>query len=366
MTRSRIGRGHTAVVRGAILILSLALAPHSAAAAGTAPTQAAGTIPLGDTTAPPTGPIQIDSSAYGYSTGTATAFNWNQNVVLGGPNSLIVVGLVVRTVSANTATFSVSDNSTALTPVGTGTFSTAIASADHTLRVEMFAGINAPVGANNLAVSNPAGGTALACSIAFSGVDSSTPIAGSGAANAYTSGGPPANLIGLSTPSAVSGQVFTSVFGEPYTTAPVGAGAAQSSYCGQAFSTATPSLITYGDTHYISPTDSGEIWRGDGTQPLVVLAGMVINPQPQGPTAARISRFSVRQNADRTVFIWRAANHAGIAGFSVYAGGRRVNRQLVGVRRKGLYRLVVAHSVPGPYTLRVVMANGRYHELGVG
>ncbi len=366
MTRSRIGRARTTVGWAIILVLSLALGPHSAAAAGTAPTQAAATIPLGNGTASATGPIQIDSAAYGFSTGTATTFNWNQNVVAGGPNTLIVVGLVVRTASANAATFSVSDNATALTSVGTGTFSTAIASADNTLRAEMFAGINAPRGPNDLTVSNPAGGTAIACSVAFSGVDGSTPIAVSGADNAYTSGGPPADLIGLSSPSAVSGQVFTSVFAEPYTTTAVGAGAGQTSYCQRAFGSTTPSLITYADTHYISPSDSGEIWRGDGNQPLVVLAGMVINPQQANPTAARISRFSVRRSVGHTVFIWHAASHAGIAGFSVYATGRRVNRQLVRVRPNGLYRLVIDRSVPGPYTLRVVMANGRYHELGVG
>lgn len=366
MTRSRIGQARTAAGGAILLMLSLALTPHSTAAAGTAPTQAAGTIPLSTVAASATGPIQIDSTAYGFSTGTATAFNWNQNVVVGGPNTLIVVGLVVRTAPANMATFSVSDNATALTPVGTGTFSAAIASADNTLRVEMFAAINAPSGANNLAVSNPAGGTALACSVAFCGADGATPIAVFGAANAYTSGGPPANLIGLGSPSAVSGQVFTSVFAEPYTTAPVGAGAGQNSYCQQAFPTTTPSLITYADTHYVSPSDSGEIWKGDGNEPLVVLAGMVINPRQANPTASRISRFRVRRSVSRTVFIWHAASHAGIAGFSVYAAGRRVNRQLVRVQRTGLYRLIIDRRVSGPYTLRVVMADGRYHELDVG
>jgi len=366
MMRSRIGGVRTAVGCGAVLVLSLALTPHSAAAAGTAPTQAVATIPLGNATASAAGPIRIDSTAYGFSTGTAASFDWTQNVVLGGPNTLVVVGLTVRTASANSATFSVSDNNTALSPVGTGQYSTAIASADNTLRVQMFAGINVPGGANTLTVSNPGGGTALACSVAFSGVDSTTPIAGSAAANAYNSGGPPANLIGLGYPSAVSGQVFTSVFGEPYTTTPVGAGAGQNSYCQRAFATAAPSLTTYADTHYISPTDSGEIWRGDGTQPLVVLAGMVINPQQQNPTAARISRSSVRRTLRRTVFTWHATRQGGIAGFAVYAGKRRVNRQLLGVRRSGRYRLVIDRSVTGPYTLRMVMANGSSIRLGLG
>lgn len=83
-----------------------------------------------------------------------------------------------------------------------------------------------------------------------------------------------------------------------------------------------------------------------------------------GPTAARISRFTARRQqltgrGALVVFRWRMSGSEGLAGFNAYAGTHRLNRQLIPVHRSRSYHYEAPWSRGGPFSLQVVLVDGR-------
>jgi hypothetical protein len=122
---------------------------------------------------------------------------------------------------------------------------------------------------------------------------------------------------------------------------------------------------SFGSPQYFSldPT-SGAVadFNGDGS-PDLALPGhsgglnVVLNGT-SGPTAVRIARFTARRHGVVLTFSWRVSTAAHIAGFDLYAGGRRLNRQPIGVHPSGSYRYTARYAGAGPYVLRAVLDDG--------
>lgn len=79
-------------------------------------------------------------------------------------------------------------------------------------------------------------------------------------------------------------------------------------------------------------------------------------PTRSTPTVARISHFSTHRHGPRLMFTWHVADASGLAGFNLYAHGKRLNEALVSVHRSREYR-VSARWTKGPYAVRPVLTN---------
>jgi len=78
------------------------------------------------------------------------------------------------------------------------------------------------------------------------------------------------------------------------------------------------------------------------------------------PTAALVAHFRVAHTAHTVVFHWQVASTTGILGFSLTAGARQLNRELIPVHA-GSHSYRYASRVPGSigrYVLHVILRDG--------
>jgi hypothetical protein len=76
------------------------------------------------------------------------------------------------------------------------------------------------------------------------------------------------------------------------------------------------------------------------------------------PTLARIGSFTAARRAGIISFRWQAPYSAGIVGFDLYRGNRRLNHHLIPVHTARQYRYQVHDTGPGPFSLSVVLTSG--------
>jgi hypothetical protein len=76
-----------------------------------------------------------------------------------------------------------------------------------------------------------------------------------------------------------------------------------------------------------------------------------------GPTLAAVSRFTVTRHQGTVLFHWRAAQHATVLGFSVYAGTHRLGT-MIPVHASSRYSYRAHWSGAGPFTLRALLRDG--------
>lgn len=78
------------------------------------------------------------------------------------------------------------------------------------------------------------------------------------------------------------------------------------------------------------------------------------------PTLVPVGRFTAHRAGAITTFRWKVALANGIVGFNLYAGKQRLNAHLIPRHAASSYSYrahLARHS--GPYTLAVVLTNGR-------
>lgn len=80
---------------------------------------------------------------------------------------------------------------------------------------------------------------------------------------------------------------------------------------------------------------------------------------PGSPTAARVARFSAIRHGSAVNFSWRLIGTSGILGFDLYAGQRRLNPREIRATNRHEYHHRVRTLKRGPFTLRVILTNGR-------
>jgi len=67
----------------------------------------------------------------------------------------------------------------------------------------------------------------------------------------------------------------------------------------------------------------------------------------------------VRHAGSRTLFRWQVDQTAEIVGFNLFRGTHQLNRSLVRVHTALRYHYTVRHAGHGPYTLHIVLTDGR-------
>jgi len=77
-----------------------------------------------------------------------------------------------------------------------------------------------------------------------------------------------------------------------------------------------------------------------------------------GPTDARLRHFTVARHGDRVDFHWHMADGKGVAGFELYAAGRRLNRETIRPHRAKTSDASATWKGEGPFALHVVMRDG--------
>ncbi len=77
------------------------------------------------------------------------------------------------------------------------------------------------------------------------------------------------------------------------------------------------------------------------------------------PTATRIARFIATRDGSAMRFSWRLTETNGILGFDLYAGQHQLNPRLIRATSRREYHYRIRGLKRGPFTLRLVLANGR-------
>ncbi len=77
-----------------------------------------------------------------------------------------------------------------------------------------------------------------------------------------------------------------------------------------------------------------------------------------GPTDARLRHFTIARHGDRVDFHWHMADGKGVAGFELYAAGRRLNRETIRPHRAKTYDASATWKGEGPFALHVLMRDG--------
>jgi len=80
---------------------------------------------------------------------------------------------------------------------------------------------------------------------------------------------------------------------------------------------------------------------------------------PASPTLARVARFSAIRHGATVNFSWRLTRTSGILGFDLYAGQHRLNPHLIRGTSRKEYHYRIRGLKRGPFTLRVILTNGR-------
>ncbi len=77
-----------------------------------------------------------------------------------------------------------------------------------------------------------------------------------------------------------------------------------------------------------------------------------------GPTDARLRHFTIVRHGDRVDFHWHMADGKGVAGFELYAAGRRLNRETIRPHRAKTYDVSATWKGNGPFALHVLLSDG--------
>ncbi len=83
------------------------------------------------------------------------------------------------------------------------------------------------------------------------------------------------------------------------------------------------------------------------------------------PTAAYVTRFSARRSGPSVLLSWHTGVSKAITGFNVFADGRRLNARVIRTHATSEYRFS-AWGARGPYTLQVVLSNGKIVQVSTG
>jgi hypothetical protein len=75
-------------------------------------------------------------------------------------------------------------------------------------------------------------------------------------------------------------------------------------------------------------------------------------------TAARVVHFTVARKSAHTAFSWSMSDREGVLGFNVYAGRRRLNREMIKSHTAHSYRFTARNAGRGPFTLHTVLEDG--------
>jgi len=82
------------------------------------------------------------------------------------------------------------------------------------------------------------------------------------------------------------------------------------------------------------------------------------------PTAARVARFIATRDGAAVRFSWRLTESSGILGFDLYAGHLRLNPHLIRATSRHEYHYRIRGLRRGPFTLRMILTNGRQVTIG--
>ncbi len=148
----------------------------------------------------------------------------------------------------------------------------------------------------------------------------------------------------LQFPSTVASDTATSELGQPGT-----ANFTENGYNNQgpsAGSLANPSDITFDLAGNGYVADFGNNRLNEYTVPA-------------SPTLARVARFSAIRHGATVNFSWRLTRTSGILGFDLYAGQHQLNPHLIRATSRKEYHYRIRGLKRGPFTLRVILTNGR-------
>jgi hypothetical protein len=81
------------------------------------------------------------------------------------------------------------------------------------------------------------------------------------------------------------------------------------------------------------------------------------------PTAASVRTVRAVRSSDSITFRWRLASTAGVAGFDVYAGRRRLNKKLIPAHRSRDYRFTARSRARGRLMLWVILDDGGHEAI---
>jgi len=81
--------------------------------------------------------------------------------------------------------------------------------------------------------------------------------------------------------------------------------------------------------------------------------------QGSGPTAARVGQFHAARQGNVVRFSWRVTAGANLAGFSLMAGGQRLNARLIQVHASPLYRVHLRVMAGTRFQLQAVLRSGK-------
>jgi hypothetical protein len=82
------------------------------------------------------------------------------------------------------------------------------------------------------------------------------------------------------------------------------------------------------------------------------------------PTAVVVASFAAHRHGDSVTLRWRTASAAGLVGFDVFRGSRRLNARLIAARPAPAWYVFRAHARTGTFRLRAVFADGSKRWLG--
>jgi hypothetical protein len=102
-------------------------------------------------------------------------------------------------------------------------------------------------------------------------------------------------------------------------------------------------------------------WGTQSDQSVAVTLGTCNAPVSfvNTPTAVYATHFTVSRQGNVLSFHWRTSPTRLVAGFAVYAGGHRLNRQVIAAGQKHSYTYRTQYTGHGPFTLRVVLTDGQ-------
>jgi len=113
-----------------------------------------------------------------------------------------------------------------------------------------------------------------------------------------------------------------------------------------------PSAATAGMTYSIGVLGGSS--NGFGTVSYVVKSA---------PTAATVTRLSIRRTGSGLLLSWQLARPAAVIGFNLYGGARRLNAHMIPSHVGRRYHFVTGRSGASRYVLEVLLKNGKHIDV---
>ncbi len=81
------------------------------------------------------------------------------------------------------------------------------------------------------------------------------------------------------------------------------------------------------------------------------------------PTAATVTRLSIRRTGSGLLLSWQLARPAAVIGFNLYGGARRLNAHMIPSHVGRRYHFVTGRSGASRYVLEVLLKNGKHIDV---